>query len=79
MPFFCGNEPHNRAHPVPQCIDGLRLVLQLFGQNPQGLDFAAIHRFEQGFARGEMAIEGADAHTGGSRDGFGGWPPHHRR
>ena len=24
--FFCGNELHVRAHPVTECIDGLRLL-----------------------------------------------------
>jgi hypothetical protein len=34
------------------------------------LNFAAVHRFEQGFARGEMPVKGADAHAGGPRDCF---------
>ena len=51
-------------------IDGLRLVLQLFGQVGKLLHFAAVHRLEQGFARGEMPVESADAHIGGASDGF---------
>jgi hypothetical protein len=34
------------------------------------LYFAAVHRFEQGFARGEMPVKRADTHSGSLRDGF---------
>ena len=68
--LFRGNELHIRAHPVPERLDRLHLLFQLFGQIGKMLHFAAIHRFEQGFARGEMPVERADADAGGSRDGF---------
>jgi hypothetical protein len=68
--LFRGNELHDRPHPVTECIDGLGLLFQLFGKIGKLLHLAAVHRFEQGFARWEMPVEGADAHTGGARDGF---------
>src|SRR5258708_2709385 len=55
---------------MTQCIDWLRLLFQLLGQIGKLLHLAAVRRFEQGFACREMPVEGADAHTGGSRDGF---------
>ena len=51
-------------------LDRLRLLFQLLGQIGKLLHFAAVHRFEQGFAGGEMPVEGADAHTGCARDGL---------
>jgi hypothetical protein len=52
---------------VTQRIDG-RLSFQLLSQVGEMVDFAAVHCFEQGFARGEMPLEGADADAGGARD-----------
>ncbi len=68
--LFRGNEPYIRAHPLPQRLDRLRLLFQLFGQIGKLLHFATVHRFEQGFARGEMPVEGADADPGSSGYGF---------
>jgi len=50
---------------------------QLFGQIDQLLHFAAVHRFEQCFARGKMPIEACRMPTpAAARDGFeaGFWP-----
>ena len=68
--LFCGNEFHIRAQPAPQRVDGLRLLLELFGQIGKLLHLAAVHRLEQRFARGEMPVKRADAHAGGARDRF---------
>ncbi len=68
--LFCSNELHIRAHPVTERLDRRHLSFQPIGQIGELLHFAAVHRFEQGFARGEMPVEGADADTGRSRDGF---------
>ena len=60
MPL-CGNELHIRAQPSTQRFDGVRLLLQLFRQIGKLLHLAAVHRFEQGFARGEVPVKRADA------------------
>ena len=51
-------------------VDRRHLPFQPLGQIGELLHFAAIHCFEQGFARGEMPVEGADADAGRPRDGF---------
>jgi hypothetical protein len=55
---------------VTKSVNRLFLLFQLFGQVGKVLHFAAIHCFEQGFARGEMPIKRADADTSGSCDSF---------
>ena len=68
--LFGGDELHNRAHPLTQRVDGLRFLFQLLGQVCKLLHLVTIDGLEQGFARWEMPVEGANSDPGRARDSF---------
>ena len=57
-------------HPPTERLDRPFLFLQSLGKIGQLLDFVAVNRLKQGFARWKMAVERADTDSRRSRDGF---------
>ena len=70
MPFLVATNSTLERSQRRKRLDRRRLALQLFRKLAELLHLASIDRLEQGLARGEVAVEGADANPGASRHRF---------
>ena len=55
-------------HPLAKRLIRREALQQLVGPLAQDVDLAPVHSFDERLARGEMAVEGADAHAGSACD-----------